>query len=166
MSLNGALAGLVAITSPCASVTPGSAAIIGLVAGILVVYAVQFFDTLKIDDPVGAISVHGVCGAWGTLSAALFAKSGFSGAQLATQAIGVLAAFVWSFGLATILFRVLKGTIGLRVSEEEEVEGLDLSEHGSEAYPEDVSGHGLFAGALESEHAAASSLSLGKSSAE
>lgn len=139
MSLNGALAGLVAITSPCASVSPASAAIIGLIAGVLVVFSVQFFDKLKIDDPVGAISVHGVCGAWGTLSAAIFAKSGFSGAQLATQAIGVLAAFVWSFGITTILFRVIKATIGLRVSPEEELEGLDLAEHGNEAYPEDVS---------------------------
>lgn len=138
MSLNGALAGLVAITSPCATVTPGSAAIIGLLAGTLVVFSVQFFDKLKIDDPVGAISVHGVCGAFGTLCAAVFNKAGFSGAQLATQAIGVAAAFVWSFGCATILFKVIKMTVGLRVTAEEEIEGLDLAEHGNEAYPEDV----------------------------
>jgi Amt family ammonium transporter len=138
MTLNGTLAGLVAITSPCANVAPWGAALIGVIAGVLVVYSVQFFDKIKIDDPVGAISVHGVCGAFGTLSAAVFDHNGFSGAQLATQAIGVLSAFVWSFGIAFILFKVLSATVGLRVSKEEELEGLDLSEHGSEAYPQDI----------------------------
>ncbi len=164
MSLNGALAGLVAITSPCANVSPASAAIIGLIAGVLVVFSVQFFDKIKVDDPVGAISVHGVCGAWGTLSAAIFNKAGFSGAQLATQAIGVLAAFVWSFGTATILFRVLKATIGLRVSKEEELEGLDITEHGNEAYPEDVSRGGTAIKFEAEDEAPASELALQKGS--
>jgi Amt family ammonium transporter len=142
MALNGVLAGLVAITSPCANVAPWAAVIIGLVAGVLVVFSVLFFDKIKVDDPVGAISVHGVCGAWGTLAAAIFHNGGFSAAQLATQAIGVLTAFVWSFGMAFLLFKVIKASVGLRVSEEEEVEGLDISEHGSEAYPQDlVRGH-------------------------
>lgn len=139
MSLNGVLAGLVAITSPCANVSPGSSVILGAIAGVLVVLSVQFFDKLKIDDPVGAVSVHGVCGAWGTLAAAIFNHDGFSMSQLLTQGIGVLAAFVWSFGMAFILFKIIASTVGLRVSEEEEIEGLDLSEHGGEAYPRDSS---------------------------
>ncbi|MGE0326154.1 MAG: ammonium transporter [Polyangiaceae bacterium] len=144
MSLNGVLAGLVAITAPCANVTPASSVVIGLIGGVLVVFAVQFFDKIKIDDPVGAVSVHGVCGAWGTLSAAIFNHGGFTGAQLATQALGVLAAFLWSFGLAFILFKVLKATVGLRVSAEEEIEGLDITEHGNEAYPQEIGGgHGI-----------------------
>ena len=147
MSLNGVLAGLVAITAPCANVDPWAAVVIGLLAGVLVVFAVQFFEEkLKIDDPVGAVSVHGVCGAFGTLSAAVFNHGGFTVAQLATQAIGVVTAFVWSFGLAFLLFKLLKATVGLRVTAEEEIEGLDLSEHGSEAYPRDlVGGHGISA---------------------
>lgn len=138
MSLNGALAGLVAVTAGCATVTPASAALIGLSAGVLVVFAVQFFDKLQIDDPVGAVSVHAVCGTWGTLCAAIFHKDGFSSAQLATQAIGSATAFAWSFGMSSVLFRVIKATVGLRVTEEEEIEGLDLAEHGNEAYPVDV----------------------------
>lgn len=139
MSLNGVLAGLVAITACCANVSPLSAIMIGMVAGGLVVYSVQMFDHLQIDDPVGAISVHGVCGVWGTLSAALFAKSGFDSAQLLSQFIGVIAAFVWTFATAYVLFRILRATLGLRVSEEDEIDGLDLSEHGGEAYPSDLS---------------------------
>ncbi|MCB9588516.1 MAG: ammonium transporter [Polyangiaceae bacterium] len=144
MTLNGALAGLVSITAPCANVSPMSAVVIGAIGGALVVFAVQFFDRIKVDDPVGAVSVHGVCGAWGTLSAAIFNHGGFTGAQLATQAIGVLAAFVWSFGLAFILFKVIKATVGLRVTAEEEIEGLDITEHGNEAYPRELGGgHGI-----------------------
>ena len=145
MTLNGALAGLVGITAPCANVAPWAAVAIGSIAGVLVVVSVQFFEKLKIDDPVGAISVHGVCGAWGTLAAALFAKGGVNGAQLATQAIGVLTAFVWSFGTAFVLFKIIKATLGLRVTKEEEVEGLDLAEHGSEAYPMDLVGSSAYA---------------------
>ncbi len=138
MTLNGVLAGLVAITSPCANVSPLSAVILGGIAGVIVYFSVVFFDKIKIDDPVGAVSVHGVCGAWGTLAAAIFNHGGFSAAQLATRAIGILAAFVFSFGMATILFRLIKATVGLRTSREEEIEGLDIHEHGNEAYPRDL----------------------------
>ncbi|MDX1386028.1 MAG: ammonium transporter [bacterium] len=136
MSLNGALAGLVAITAPCANVTPTSAVIIGLIAGVLVVLSVKFFDKIKVDDPVGAISVHGVCGAFGTLAAALFAEEGFKMAQLGVQALGVGVAFAWAFGTGLITFGIIKLVIGLRVSPEEEQEGLDYGEHGAEAYPD------------------------------
>jgi ammonium transporter, Amt family len=140
MAMNGALAGLVAITAGCASVSPMGAIWIGLSAGVIVVLSVLFIDkTLKIDDPVGAVSVHGVCGAWGTLAVGLFAVDGglFYGggmSQLGVQAIGVLSAFVWAFGIGYILFTMIKKTIGLRVSEEEELRGLDIGEHGMEAY--------------------------------
>jgi Amt family ammonium transporter len=141
MTLNGALAGLVGITAGCANVSPISAIIIGFLAGGLVVVSITFFEKMKVDDPVGAVSVHGVCGAFGTLAVAVFHHGGFSVKQLATQAIGVGLAFVWSFGLAFVLFKVLSKTIGLRVSKDEELEGLDLAEHGNEAYPTDRSGH-------------------------
>lgn len=151
MALNGALAGLVAITAPCASVSPLSAVIIGAVGGVLVVLSVEFIDkVLRVDDPVGAISVHGVCGAWGTLSAGLFAQAAYgeaSGAggvnglffgggwsQFIIQLTGVLAVFAWVFGIAFILFYIIKSTIGLRVSDEEQLKGLDIGEHGMEAY--------------------------------
>jgi len=136
MSLNGALAGLVGITAGCANVTPGSAVIIGAVAGILVVFSVVFFDKLKIDDPVGAVSVHGVCGAWGTLAAGIFNIGGTTIKILSVQCIGILACFVWTFATAFILFKLINATIGLRVSEEEELEGLDATEHGGHAYPD------------------------------
>jgi Amt family ammonium transporter len=140
MALNGALAGLVSITAPCDGVTPLGAILIGAIGGCLVVLSVLFIDeVLKIDDPVGAVSVHGVCGAWGTLAAGLFnMDSGlFYGggiSQFLTQAIGVLAGFAWAFGLGLVLFYGIKFTIGLRVSPEEELKGLDLGEHGMEAY--------------------------------
>lgn len=140
MTLNGALAGLVAITAPCASVTPVAALIIGLLAGSLVVFSVLFIDRkLKVDDPVGAISVHGVCGAFGTLSVGLFQADGgfFYGGGfklLGVQALGVAVAFVWSFGIGMILFNIIKATVGLRVTAEEELQGLDIGEHGMEAY--------------------------------
>jgi Amt family ammonium transporter len=137
MALNGALAGLVAITAPCATVAPVSAIAIGAVAGVVVVLSVDVFEHLKVDDPVGAISVHGVCGAWGTISAALFHVEGFSAAQLLTQVIGVGAAFLWAFPTAWLLFSLIQKTVGLRVSTEDELDGLDLSEHGGEAYPTD-----------------------------
>jgi ammonium transporter, Amt family len=144
MTLNGVLAGLVAITSPCATVTPLGALIIGAVAGVLVVFAVLFFDKIKIDDPVGAVSVHGVCGAWGTLSAALLHENLFLGLeydlghQLMVQAVGIGVAFLWTFTTAYVLFKVLAATVGLRVTAEEELEGLDLGEHGASAYPDFV----------------------------
>jgi len=134
MSLNGALAGLVGITAGCASVTPGSSIIIGAVAGVLVVFSVLFFDRIKVDDPVGAVSVHGVCGAWGTLAAGLFSIKGLSASVVAVQLLGIGAAFVWSFGTCFILFQILKATVGLRVSEEDEREGLDVTEHGGHSY--------------------------------
>ena len=140
MALNGALAGLVAITAPCATVSPIGAIIIGLVAGILVVFSVLFIDrVLKVDDPVGAVSVHGVCGAFGTLSIGLFNVDGglFYGGGfqlLGIQAVGVLAGFAGAFGLGLVLFFTIKKTVGLRVSEEEELQGLDIGEHGMEAY--------------------------------
>jgi Amt family ammonium transporter len=137
MTLNGTLAGLVAITAGCNNVNPPAAMLIGLVAGVLVYYSVLLFDILKIDDPVGAISVHGVCGAWGTLACGLpflDNRADASWGQFATQCIGVGAAFVFSFGVMFAFFNLLKFTIGLRVSEEEESEGLDIGEHGYEAY--------------------------------
>jgi Amt family ammonium transporter len=140
MALNGALAGLVAITAPCDGVSPAGAIIIGVVAGTLVVLSVLFVDrTLKVDDPVGAVSVHGVNGVWGTLAAGLFNMDtglfyggGFK--QLGVQALGAATAFVWAFGLGLVLFFAIKATIGLRVTPEEEAKGLDLGEHGMEAY--------------------------------
>jgi Amt family ammonium transporter len=140
MTLNGALAGLVAITAPCDGVTPMGAIAIGAIAGILVVLSVLFFDfVLKIDDPVGAVSVHAVNGLWGTLSYGLFAINGglFYGGglkQLGIQLLGASTAFVWAFGLGLILFWILKKTVGLRTSAEEELKGLDIGEHGNEAY--------------------------------
>jgi len=136
MSLNGALAGLVAITSPCATVTPLSSVIIGAVAGVIVVLAVLFFDRIKVDDPVGAISVHGVNGAWGTLAAGIFNIGGTSAKIIGVQVLGICAAFIWAFGVSFIVFKLIDKTIGLRVSPEEETEGLDFGEHGANAYPD------------------------------
>jgi ammonium transporter, Amt family len=140
MALNGALAGLVAITAPCDGVSPVAAIIIGSIGGVLVVFSVMFIDrVLKVDDPVGAVSVHGVCGLWGTLSCGLFnMESGlFYGGgfkQLGVQMLGAGAAFAWAFGLGLALFYGIKMTVGLRVSPEEESKGLDIGEHGMEAY--------------------------------
>ena len=134
MSLNGALAGLVGITAGCANVSPASSVIIGLVAGVLVVFSVMFFDRIKVDDPVGAVSVHGVCGAWGTLAAGLFNIGGFTTKIITTQLLGIGAAFIWAFGAAFILFKIIDVTIGLRISEEEEIMGVDIVEHGGHAY--------------------------------
>lgn len=145
MSLNGALAGLVGITAGCANVSPLSALIIGGVSGILVVVSVELFDkVLKIDDPVGAISVHGVCGAWGTLAVGLFAEEKFGGVngllhgggmgQFYTQLLGVVSVFAWVFTSAFVVFYVIKVTMGLRASDEEQLKGLDIGEHGMEAY--------------------------------
>lgn len=144
MTLNGALAGLVAITAPCADVSPASAIIIGFVAGILVVISVLTLENLGVDDPVGAVSVHGVCGVWGTLAAGLFAQEIYSGntglffggsiGVLGVQLAGVVACFVWTFGLSFIMFKAIDLTVGLRVSKEEEMEGLDIGEHAGSAY--------------------------------
>lgn len=140
MTLNGALAGLVAITAGCAAVSPMGAFIIGVVAGVIIVFSIEFIDKkLKVDDPVGAISVHGVCGAIGTLLVGVFAIDGgllYGGgfAQLGVQAIGVLAIGAWAIVTSFIVLFVLKKTIGLRVSKEEEVDGLDIHEHKSNVY--------------------------------
>ena len=134
MSLNGALAGLVGITAGCANVSPTSAIIIGAISGILVVLSVVTIDKMHIDDPVGAISVHGVCGAWGTLAAGLFNMGGTNVKIITTQLVGIGAAFAWAFGTAFILFKVIDMTIGLRISKEDEMMGVDIVEHGAHAY--------------------------------
>ncbi len=141
MSLNGALAGLVAITAGCASVSPVSAAIIGALGGIVVVLSVLLFEKLRIDDPVGAISVHGTCGALGTIllgffdsSSGVFFGGGF--ALLWAQIVGVVAVLVWCLVTGFILFYGIKVVTGLRVTEEEEQAGLDYGEHGASAYPD------------------------------
>ena len=140
MTLNGALAGLVAITAGCDAVSPGGALIIGMLAGILVVLSVEFFDkVVKIDDPVGAISVHGICGAFGTLMVGVFSTSqgllyGQGGALLKTQAIGVVSIASWVLAASTVLFFALKKLNGLRVEKRIEEEGLDVYEHGESAY--------------------------------
>ncbi len=152
MILNGCLAGLVAITAPCAWVSVESALVIGLVAGVLVVFGVLAFDRMKIDDPVGALSVHLLNGVWGTLAVGLFADSSaapvagppdglFAGGGpglLVTQLIGVVAAGGYVFLVSLAAFGIVKAAMGLRVSEEEEIEGLDLGEHGITAYPDFV----------------------------
>jgi Amt family ammonium transporter len=144
MIANGCLAGLVAITAPCAWVTLSASILIGLVAGALVVGAVLFFDRLHIDDPVGALSVHLVNGIWGTLCVGLFADSalagdlleGGRGALLYSQVVGIVGVGVFTFLASAIVWIALKATLGLRVGEEEELEGLDYGEHGNHAYPD------------------------------
>ncbi|RQW64400.1 ammonium transporter [Vibrio viridaestus] len=136
MTLNGALAGLVGITAGCANVSPISAVIIGIVAGILVVVSVLTLDKMKIDDPVGAVSAHGVCGAWGTLAAGIFDQGGFSLSVVGVQLIGIVACFIWAFGTGMILFKAIDAIVGMRVSRSEELAGLDLSEHGANSYPD------------------------------
>ncbi|HXH82993.1 MAG TPA: ammonium transporter [Candidatus Tectomicrobia bacterium] len=149
MILNGSLAGLVAITAPCAFVSVPSSLVIGLIGGALVVLAVLFFDRVRVDDPVGAISVHLVCGVFGTLAVGLFAQDRFSpgttgdgllfgggAGLLIAQAAGVVAVGAFVVVASAIGWGVLRATIGLRVSAEEEREGLDVGEHGIVAYPE------------------------------
>jgi Amt family ammonium transporter len=145
MIVNGCLAGLVAITAPCAVVSPVGSLIIGFIAGVLVVLAVYFFDTLKIDDPVGALAVHLVNGIWGTLAVGLFAVPAlFDGTAglfygggfgpLGVQITGIVAVGVTVFALSLLLWAILKKTMGIRVSREEEIGGLDVGEMGMEAY--------------------------------
>ncbi|MBL7558405.1 ammonium transporter [Olleya sp. YSTF-M6] len=144
-TLNGALAGLVSITAGCGNMSAIGAIFAGLIGGIIVVFSIEFIEKkLKIDDAIGAVSVHGVAGAWGTLVIGLWGIDGDKGiglfngggaSQLGSQAIGVLAYAVWSIVLSFIIFKILKSTMGLRVTEEEELVGLDLSEHGEIAYP-------------------------------
>lgn len=145
MIINGCLAGLVAITAPCAVVTPVSSNIIGLLAGVIVVFAVYFFDKLHIDDPVGALSVHLVNGIWGTLAVGLFAAPGYTDGmaglfygggmkQLGIQVIGIAAVGVTVSTAAFILWSAIKAVHGIRVSREEEIGGLDVGEMGLEGY--------------------------------
>jgi ammonium transporter, Amt family len=149
---NGVLAGLVAITAPVGAVTPIWSVVIGGIGGVLVVFSVLFFDKIKVDDPVGAISVHGVCGLWGLLSVGLFARydDAFLGRedagliygggidQLVVQALMAVIILAWVSICTGILFFVLKKTTGLRVSREEEIEGLDVLEHGLQGYATDM----------------------------
>ncbi|RLQ97231.1 ammonium transporter [Falsibacillus albus] len=140
LTLNGALAGLVGITAGCANVSLTGSVLIGLIAGVIMVEAVWLIDSkLKVDDPVGATSVHGICGIWGTLAVGLFDTQngllyGGGSSLLATQAIGVLAVIVWTFITVGAVAFALKKLSGIRVSSEEEISGLDFAEHGSNAY--------------------------------
>jgi Amt family ammonium transporter len=147
-TLNGVLAGLVAITAPCAYVTPLNSIIIGAIGGVIVVYGALWLEKLKIDDPVSAVPVHLMNGIWGTLAIGIFATEngvvgliGGNSAQIVAQIIGILAVGVWCVLTGAILFNgILKGWLGLRVSAEEEGKGLDILEHGTQAYPGDVIG--------------------------
>ena len=130
MIINGVLAGLVGITAGCGSVNYPSAIAIGAIAGVIVVFSVSFFDKMKIDDPVGAISVHLVCGAWGTFAVGIFD----GGTNVLTQIIGIVAIGAFTVVFSGIVWGILKATVGIRVSAEEEVQGLDIGEHGMEAY--------------------------------
>ena len=131
MALNGILAGLVGITANADVVSVADSLVIGFIAGVIVVFSIITLDKAKIDDPVGAISVHGVCGIWGTIAVAIFGEGDFS---MATQIQGALLVSIFAFVFSYIVFFALKMTIGVRVSEEEEERGLDITEHGQEAY--------------------------------
>ena len=144
-TLNGALAGLVSITAGCGNMTEVGAVLAGLIGGVIVVFSIEFIEKkLKIDDAIGAASVHGVAGFWGTIVIGLWGVSGeeaiglFNGggsAQFVAQLVGALSYMLWAVVLSFVVFGILKATIGLRVTEEEEIAGLDVSEHGSIAYP-------------------------------
>jgi Amt family ammonium transporter len=148
---NGLLAGLVAITAPSGHVSPLNAFVIGIVAGVLVCWAVPFFDRIRVDDPVGAISVHGVNGLWGQIAVGLFADGTMNyggttvtglfygdGSQLIAQLVGAAVCFVWAFGISWIFFTVQKAVMGIRVSEADEIAGLDLPEMGMPGYAPDA----------------------------
>lgn len=183
MTINGCLAGLVGITGSCAYVSVLSSLIIGAIAGVLVVFLVVFFDKIKIDDPVGATSVHLGCGTFGTLCVGLFAQQGVTSLStrnglffgggfglLGTQIVGILAIGVFGFVTTALVWLALKKTIGIRVSTEEEIAGLDIGEHGNMAYPDfaPISAaplSGLSAGA-EEERVAAAVASVPKEAAE
>jgi len=152
MGLNGALAGLVAVTAPCAWIEGWAAIVIGAIAGVLVVSGVYLFEKLKVDDPVGAVSVHGLNGLWGLLAVGLFADGTYGNyttegplatglfygggwEQLAAQLAGALTCVAWAFALGFILFKTMDRIFGIRVSPQEEIEGLDIMEHGAKAYP-------------------------------
>ncbi len=148
MCLNGTLAGLVAVTAGCATITPAGAILIGASGGVLTIFSVLTLDRIGVDDPVGAVSVHAMNGVWGTVACGLFNAEGVLGTakastgllygggfhQLLVQMMGAGAYFLWAFGLGTLMFFVMKHTVGLRVSEDEELKGLDIAEHGNDAY--------------------------------
>ena len=139
MTLNGALAGLVGITAGCANVNNLGAVLIGLVSGVLVVYSINFLEKRGFDDAVGAISVHGICGIWGVLAVAIFDTAdglvyGGGTTLFGPQLIGILAIGAWAYGTSFLVFKVIDSTVGLRVTAEEEIGGLDASEHGTSAY--------------------------------
>ena len=149
MTLNGCIAGLVSITASCGSVTIIGAMLVGLIGGIIAVFSVIFIErVLRVDDPVGAVAVHGICGIWGTLSVGVFGSTAIDAglisdgilyggtAQLGVQFVGVVSVFFFVFPLSWLCFKLIKVTTGLRVSPEEELEGLDIGEHGNEAYPD------------------------------
>jgi len=129
MCLNGMLAGLVGITAGADAISPWESVLVGALSGLIVVFSVLFFDKIKIDDPVGAVSVHGVCGVFGTLCVAFF-----GGANLGVQALGAFAVGIFAFVVSFVLFFILKLTLGVRVDAQEEEEGLDVAEHGAPAY--------------------------------
>ena len=135
MFLNGILGGLVGITAGADQMSPMDAILIGAVAGVLIVFAVNLIDRLKLDDPVGAIAVHLACGIWGTLAVGLFGNLA-SGAQFISQLTGVACYAVFCIATSFLIIFTLKKTIGIRVSEKEEIEGLDMHEHGMDAYPD------------------------------
>jgi len=152
MTGNGLLAGLVGVTAGAYVLNPIGSLLVGAISGVLVVFAVAAIDAIKIDDPVGAVAVHGVCGAFGTIAVGLFAAKDIDGvvkqglfwgggaSQLVTQVIGVAAIAAWTLVTSAILFAILKATVGLRVPEHEELEGLDIHEHGAPGYAGDVVG--------------------------
>jgi Amt family ammonium transporter len=145
VALNGALAGLVGITAPCAVVSPSAALFIGFIAGILVVFGIDWMNRLRVDDPVGAVPVHGLCGIWGTLAVGFFGQAGLGSpsdgllygggfGQLGIQCLGVLACYAFAGIAMFLVFKFIDVTMGLRVSHETELRGLDLDEHGMESY--------------------------------
>lgn len=136
-TINGVLAGLVGITAGTASIGFGLSIVTGFIAGVIMVGSVLALERLKVDDPVGAISVHGTAGVWGLLAVALFSGD----AAVATQLLGAAAIFLWGFGTSYMVFRIIDTVAGLRVTPDEELSGLDRSEHGSDAYPEFVFQH-------------------------
>jgi Amt family ammonium transporter len=153
MALNGVLAGLVAITAPCAWVEAWASVVIGIIAGIILVIGVYLLEALKIDDPVGAVPVHGFNGLWGVISVGIFADGTYGNYaieppfvkgllygggvdQLIAQIIGAVVLFIWAFGAGYVLFKLLDAIVGIRVDPREEIQGLDIIEHGTPAYSE------------------------------
>jgi Amt family ammonium transporter len=148
MACNGALVGLVGVTAPCAYIAPWAAVVIGGIAAVIMMTSVNFVENrLKVDDPVGAVSVHGAGGLWGLLAVGIFADGSYGGvsglvvgdaSQLVAQLITMATVIVWALGTGFLLFALIKNSMGLRASEEEEIKGLDITEHGTECYPVDV----------------------------